>query len=343
MDKPIEDADLEMSNDMKILATAIDYDKNVRPDEVIFTTNDMALLNIASLFFGEDSIQMYKPKEEEEYHGFKEISMNSEELSDFYTDYSLDKYGLITNEYLIIRDSENNNEIIDAYRNAPDGTIKQVYFQSFDSKMFGSIKPKDVYQKIAMDSLKNNQITLLGGYPGSGKTLLALGYLFSQLERGKIDKIIIFINPVGAKDTAKLGFYKGTVREKILATQAGHVLSSKFGDMSQVERLLDEGTVEIIPAVDSRGYEVPQGSGVYILEAQNLTSDTLRMLLQRVSEGVQVIIDGDRNEQVDMDIYQEDNGMKKVCETFKGESIYGQVDLQKIYRSRIATIAERMR
>jgi phosphate starvation-inducible protein PhoH len=61
-----------------------------------------------------------------------------------------------------------------------------------------------------MDSLAKNEITLLGGPPGSGKTYLALGYLFSLLERGKINRIVIFCNPVVARNAAKLGYYPGS-------------------------------------------------------------------------------------------------------------------------------------
>jgi predicted ribonuclease YlaK len=59
---PIEEKDLEITYDTKILSCAIDYDKKVHPDEVIFITNDLSLFNIANLFFGEDSIQMITPK-----------------------------------------------------------------------------------------------------------------------------------------------------------------------------------------------------------------------------------------------------------------------------------------
>nr|DAT09866.1 MAG TPA: PhoH-like protein [Caudoviricetes sp.] len=48
-------------------------------------------------------------------------------------------------------------------------------------------------------------MTLVKGPAGSGKTLLSLAYLFSQMERGKIDKIIIFCNTVATKNSARLG------------------------------------------------------------------------------------------------------------------------------------------
>ena len=71
--------------------------------------------------------------------------------------------------------------------------------------MFGKIKPKDDYQLLAMNSFKNNQITMIRGRAGTGKSYLALGYLFSQLEQGYIDKIIIFCNTIATMGSAKLG------------------------------------------------------------------------------------------------------------------------------------------
>jgi phosphate starvation-inducible protein PhoH len=59
---------------------------------------------------------------------------------------------------------------------------------------------------------------MVSGRAGSGKTFLSLAYLFSLLAKGKIDRIVIFCNPVVAKDAAKLGFYPGTVLEKLLST-----------------------------------------------------------------------------------------------------------------------------
>ena len=71
--------------------------------------------------------------------------------------------------------------------------------------MLGEIKPLDPYQKLAMNSLKNNTITMLRGGAGAGKSHLGLGFLFDRLEQGYIDKIIIFCNTVATKGSAKLG------------------------------------------------------------------------------------------------------------------------------------------
>ena len=137
--------------------------------------------------------------------------------------------------------------------------------------------------------------------------------------------------------------YPGSTNEKLLSSQVGNILTSKIGDLSEVNRLIDSGQLVLIPAADLRGYETPAHSGVYIMEGQNYDTVLMRMLLQRIGNDCQVIIDGDREEQTDLDIYENDNGMKKVSQVFRGEKIFGQVDLQKIERDEIARIAERMK
>ena len=56
MATPIQIKGFEINNDLRILACAIDYDKKCHPDETYFVTNDLALKQIANLFFGKDSI-----------------------------------------------------------------------------------------------------------------------------------------------------------------------------------------------------------------------------------------------------------------------------------------------
>jgi len=251
---------------------------------------------------------------------------------------------LYENEYIIFNDTrDKNTEVLDVFKIKGGKYERVIRNQRFNSDFFGEIKPKDEYQAIAMDSLMTNTVTLLGGPAGSGKTFLSLSYLFDLYQHGKIDRIIIFCNPAGARNAVKLGFYPGTVHEKLLSTQIGNILTSKLG-IDIVNKMLAEGTLQLVPVVDARGYEVPPNSGVYVVEAQNLTSDLLRLILQRCgNDNIKIVIDGDREEQLDMEIYEEDNGMQKMSQVFRGEKCFGQVDLKNIYRSEVACIAQKMR
>lgn len=341
--EPIGEKDLEITNDMKILACALAYDREVHPDETVFVTNDMALKAIANLFFGDDSIESVDEEEVDEYKGYKELHLTEEQMIEFYSNPDKNLYNLRINEYAVIYNSDG---IVveklcwtgDAYR--------RLDYSTFKSKNFGEIKPLsgDIYQALAADSLTNNKITMLKGPAGSGKTLLSLGYLFNKLDRGKIDKIIVFCNTVATKGSAKLGFLPGTRDEKLLDSQIGILLSSKLGDKVEVERLIQDGKLVLLPMSDIRGFDTTgMRAGIYISEAQNLDIALMKLALQRIGEDSICIIDGDCKTQVDdISFAGNNNGMRRASKVFRGTDVYGEVELQNIHRSKIAKIAEAM-
>lgn len=200
---PILERGMELTNDLKILASALVYDKDYHPDETIFITNDLALKVIASTFFGEDCIESVDTTGDT-YCGYKEITLTEDEISDFYSDLDKNWFSLLVNEYLVLKNQ--NGEVIDL-RCWNGSTHRYLNSKPIQSKEFGTISAyqQDLYQKMAIDSLRNNQLTVLRGPAGSAKSLLGLGYLFSLLEQHKIEQIYIFCNPVATKDSAKLG------------------------------------------------------------------------------------------------------------------------------------------
>ena len=109
---------------------------------------------------------------------------------------------------------------------------------------------------------------MVKGPAGSGKTFLSLSFLLHRLEKNKIDKIIIFCNTVATKDSAKLVYYPGTRHEKLLDSQIGNLLTSKFGGRCEVERMIEEEKLVLLPMSDIRGYDTSgMRAGVYISEA----------------------------------------------------------------------------
>ena len=202
----------------------------------------------------------------------------------------------------------------------------------------------DVYQSLAFDSLANNKITMIKGPAGTGKTYISLGYLLHKLERNRIDKIIVFCNTVATKNSAKLGYYPGTRDEKLLDSQIGNLLISKFGGRMAVEQMIEQEKLVLLPLSDIRGYDTSgMNAGIYISEAQNLDIELMKLTLQRIGEDSVCIIDGDCKAQVD-DIHfaGSSNGMKRASQVYRGEDIYGEITLKNIHRSKIARIAEKM-
>ena len=334
---------LIINNDNRIIASALNYNKI--DTDLIFVTSDLSCKAIAKTL-GLNTEFAFANYADDDYLGYYEIQMNNLELANFYEKVYSDNHNvwkLKDNEYLIIKD--NTNSIIDKYRWYNNKYIS-VPFHKAESKMFGKIVPKDndIYQQLALDSLINNQITMLRGPAGSGKSYLAFGYMFDLLEKGKIDKIIIFCNTVATKGSAKLGFYPGSRTEKLLDSQIGNLLESKIGDRMIVEKLINDGQLVLLPMSDIRGYDTTgMNAVIYISEAQNLDIELMRLALQRIGEDSICIIDGDDRTQVDMSLYAgSHNGMKRVSEIFRGADFYGEITLRNIYRSKIAALAQKL-
>lgn len=338
---PIHEEDLSVNNDMKILATAIFYSNNINSD-IVFVTNDLSLKTIARLFFDDSQIESIYIEDKYKGYTIKQFD-NEQEMEYFYSNYlSSPVYEeILINEYLILKNPE--GEIIDRLVRTDDG-YRNVSFETFDSKQFGRIRPMDVQQQMAADSFTHNKLTMIRGKAGSGKSILALGYLFNQLEKGRIDKIIIFCNTVAAKGAAKLGYYPGSREEKLLDSQIGNFLSSKLGSRMELERLLDDERIVLLPMADIRGYDTTgMRAGVYITEAQNMDISLMKLALQRIGDDSICIIDGDSDCQVDDEKFAgNNNGMKRLSQVFRGNSIYGEVTLQIVHRSEIAAIADLM-
>ena len=342
--EPIVAADLEVNDDTKILACAFDFDKHAFIDRVDFITDDLALKNIARIFFDKDCIKStYVEEDEYPYQGFATMTADEETIADIYQHLDVNPCELYINQYLILKNIK--GEVVDKMRWTKKGLIP-ITFATLDSKYFGKIKPykDDIQQALLVDSLIHNKITMVRGRAGSGKTYLSMAYLLHLLEKHKIDKIIVFCNTVATKDSAKLGFYPGTRTEKLLDSQIGNLLSSKLGDRMEVERLINENKLELLPFSDIRGFDTTgMNAGVYISEAQNLDINLIKLALQRIGDDSICIIDGDDNAQVDMIDYEgANNGMKRVSKIFRGEDIYGEITLLTTHRSKIAEIAERL-
>ena len=305
-----------------------------------FVTKDMCCWNLAKAkhlnmdFVIDNTI--------DNYTGFKEIFIPTEEnLAYFYEHMNENIFDLLQNEYLIIKTAEDGK--IGPY--IWTGTeYQEIGYPNFYSEQFGKIKPKDEYQLAAMDCLSRNQISMVRGGAGTGKSFLSLAYLFHLLEEGKIDKIIVFCNTIATIGSAKLGYYPGSKDEKLLDSQIGNILTSKLGDSFAVEQMIESGKLLLLPFSDLRGFDTTgMRAGVYITEAQNLDINLMKLALQRIGDDCICILDGDSDTQVDDSNYAGiNNGMRRTSEIFRGHDIYGEVTLQRVYRSKIAEIAEKM-
>lgn len=312
-----------------------------KQQQIIYITN-----SINNLYFAKNlglSAEMATPVSEPEYLGYEEVTMNDATMADFYECPYMNSAGLLTNQYLIIKNM--NGEVVDVVKWNGEKYV-EVKPLSLKTEWFGTIKPYkgDVLQRCAIDSFVSNKLTMIKGRAGTGKSYLALGYLFYLFDKHKIDKIIIFCNTVATKNAAKLGFYPGNKDEKLLDSSIGNMLSAKLGGPYAVNRLIDSEKLLLLPMSDIRGFDTTgMNAGVYITEAQNMDITLMKLALQRIGDDCICIVDGDYNTQVDLQQYSGlSNGMIRMSEVYRGRNFYGEIELKNIYRGEIAEIADKM-
>lgn len=343
MENYIAEKQLEITPDTKIIASCA-FSRGSLPQDTdfVFVTNDIACKMIASKIFDLE-VESIGENKLDEYKGFVEKSLSEDEMAYFYEHISENIFGLLENEYLILKDS--NNHVVDTlvWR---EGMYQNIKFPNIKSDYFGAVKPLngDIYQQMALNSFSNNQITMIKGSAGTGKSYLAVGYMMWLLEKHKIDKIVIFANPTPTMNSAKIGFLPGTQLDKLVDSSIGNMLAGKLGDKFMIEQLVSRNKLSILPMCDIRGFDTSGlNCAVYITEAQNLDISLMKLALQRIGEDSICIVDGDYNAQVDLNQYAgNNNGMRRMSEVFRGHDFYGEIELQNIYRSKIAAIAELM-
>ena len=330
----IEELGLEITNDNLIIASAWRYSQE---NPIAFVTHDVLCSLIANTYFGLD-VEELRLKNDDVYKGYRVVQPTDEELSQVYSKDNCENiFGCLVNEYVIINDSDGNFCDVIKWTGEKYATLNT---KPFKSRAFSNVKPLDEIQRCAFDSIVTNDITVLYGRSGSGKTTIPLSYIMSNVENQKYKKCVIIYDFETLKGAKTLGFTPGTLNEKIITQGAiGNILSSKFGDMSEVERLMASGMIEIIPTANIRGYEISSDEICFVTEGQNLDTYTLKTIIQRCKAGAKIIIEGDIIEQHDNN---REVGLLKMIEVFKGYKSFGCVKLKNNYRSEIGELADRL-
>ena len=153
------------------------------------------------------------------------------------------------------------------------------------------ITPKSVVQKQYIDAIRKYDIVISIGPAGTGKTYLAMAMAISSLIKKEIDRIILTRPAVEAGE--KLGFLPGDLYEKV--NPYLRPLYDALHDMMDLEkasRLLQKGIIEVAPLAFMRGRTL-NDSFVILDEAQNTTSEQMKMFLTRLGFSSKAVITGD--------------------------------------------------
>lgn len=327
----IDDFGLENTPDNQICACAYSI------SDILFITNDISCKTIAKWIFGLD-ISSISTIQEDLYKGYRDITLSENDMAYFYEHLNENVFNLLTNEYVIIRNAD--NEVVDKLK-WDGGMYQTIRNKPFKSNMFGTLKPLDDIQSFAMDSINTNDITVLYGKAGSGKTTLPLNYIMQEIEKGRYKKCYMVYSYEPLKGAKTLGYEKGDhVTKLIYSASIGNILASKFGDLQQVEYMLDRGMLDIIPTANIRGVEFESDSICMVTESQNLDVYTLKTIIQRCKSGCKQIYEGDIIEQKDTNV--QNVGINRLIDVFKGHKSFGCVKLKNNYRSELSELADLM-
>ena len=334
--KTLELLELDTTADNIIVACA-DYVRNNLDKDVVFVTNDINCAICANRLFRITTRTVAESQINQElYRGYKIVYPSEEDMQKLYNKEGLENFcNLSVNEYALFYNSD--NEVAEVVRWTPDGFVF-AYNKPLKSRQLGTLRALDPIQRMAIDSLISNDVTVLYGRAGSGKTTLPLHYAMQAIESGKRNKIYVVFSYETLKNQKTLGYVKGDIMEKKLNTSSiGGILASKFGDITEVQRLIQAGILDIIATSDLRGVELSADSVVICTEAQNLDAYALRTLIQRCKQGTKLILEGDILEQHDTN---RDIGLFKMIDVFKGHECFGCVKLKNNYRSAIGELAD---
>jgi phosphate starvation-inducible PhoH-like protein len=190
--------------------------------------------------------------------------------------------------------------------------------------------PLNEEQKEAKEKILYNTLTLLAGKAGSGKTLLACQVALDGLLRRHYEKIII-TRPTVSKE--EIGFLPGDLREKMDPwIQPIYQNMYALYDKSKVEKLIEDGKIEIVPLAFMRGRTFLD-SCIIVDEAQNVTHEQMEMIATRIGIRSKMIICGD-DHQVDLKS-KRDSGFKFLySQSFKVKNMIG-ITLLKNHRDPI--------
>jgi phosphate starvation-inducible protein PhoH and related proteins len=153
------------------------------------------------------------------------------------------------------------------------------------------VLPKSVNQRRYLDAIDQHDIVFGIGPAGTGKTYLAMAQAVSYLLAKRITRIILARPAVEAGE--KLGFLPGDLQEKVNPyLRPLYDALYDMLDVERAERMVERGTIEVAPIAFMRGRTL-NDAFVILDEAQNTTSEQMKMFLTRLGFGSKAVITGD--------------------------------------------------
>jgi phosphate starvation-inducible PhoH-like protein len=188
------------------------------------------------------------------------------------------------------------------------------------------ITPKSIAQKAYIDAIRGFDVVFGIGPAGTGKTFLAMAMAVAELMHNNFNRIVLTRPAVEAGE--KLGFLPGDLAEKVNPyLRPLYDALNDLVDFDRARKMVERGTIEVAPLAFMRGRTL-NDAFVILDEAQNTTTEQMKMFLTRLGYGSKAVVTGDVT-QIDLPVGKQ-SGLKEA-----------QAILQNIPGIRFVTFTER--
>ncbi len=219
-------------------------------------------------------------------------------------------------------------DVIYAVQLAERGMLEEL-LELYQEKITVNVKGKPILvktlgQRHYVSAIKKRDIVFGIGPAGTGKTYLAVVMAVTALKDGLIKRIVLTRPAVEAGES--LGFLPGDLKEKVdpYLRPLYDAMHDVLG-VEQTERLMERGTIEVAPLAYMRGRTLDD-SFVILDEAQNTTSEQIKMFLTRLGFGSKMVVTGDLT-QIDLPKGKK-SGLRTALEILKDVSGIEFIHLQ---------------
>ena len=346
-DTPKKLLDVDLSNDNKIIATAIYVKHKTKADDVILLSNDCNVRAKTALLYSDcGGVKAREYKQENsrvsDYYSVERFSIDDDNIISKLYNGTLraEELSGITNTSIhtpIYLDY--NNEVILGVI-GKDGIVEplQTNKKSNPYQLVGDIKPLNEGQIQFINMMKNSEIKVIGciGRSGSGKSLLALASALKLFEDGQFSHIKLIKPYVSLGNT--VGYLKGTLEDKIEPIKASFITVFELLGYS-LEELEHQGSVDFSVPEFERG-QTYHNTIVIIDECQNLTNVEIKSLITRCSESSKVILLGDTKQIDSLYLSESYNGLSYVIDKLSGQDFFGGIYLWKSERANFINIVD---
>ena len=197
----------------------------------------------------------------------------------------------------------------------PTSSLRRLV-ESGKSRAFGKkvLAPKTVNQRRYVDAIEHHDLTFGIGPAGTGKTYLAVAMAVAALLNKRVSRIVLTRPAVEAGE--HLGFLPGTLQQKI-DPYLRPLYDALFDmlDSEKVEKLLERNVIEIAPLAFMRGRTL-NDCFIILDEAQNTTSEQMKMILTRQGFNSKMVVTGDQT-QIDLPSGKK-SGLLHAADVLKG-------------------------